>query len=97
MDNSITIDNDWHPAGIRLRQLVLLGEARCHGLDVEPLMGERHLGAPAERAEAAIRLGAGQVVHRDCHELVPSYVKALGKLVEAGDSEIGGRGWHWIG
>jgi hypothetical protein len=30
-------------------------------------MRQRHPGAPAERAEAAIRLGAGEIVHRDRH------------------------------
>src|SRR5260370_1799276 len=67
MDNPIAINDDRYPARVRLRQFVLFGEAPRHGLDRQPLMGERHLAAPAERAETAIRLGAGQVVYRDRH------------------------------
>jgi hypothetical protein len=62
MNDPIAIDDDRHPAGIRLRQLVLFLEAPWHRLELQPLMGERHLGTPAERAEAAVRLGACQVV-----------------------------------
>src|ERR1700730_6875733 len=63
------IDDDGHSATVRLRQLVLLSEPPRHGLDLEPLMGERHPGSPAERAEATLRLGAGEIVKGDGHLL----------------------------
>src|ERR1700752_1187355 len=47
--------------------LSFFGKAPRQGLDVEPLMRKRHARAPTERAETAVRLGAGQVVHRDRH------------------------------
>jgi len=72
------IDDDRHAAGIGLRQLVLLGEPPRHSLDFEPLMGERHAGAPAERTEPPVRLSARKVVKGDRHAILcPRCVGAL--------------------
>jgi hypothetical protein len=67
MDDGAAIDDHRHPPGVGLRQPVFLGKAPRHGLDREPLMRQRHAGAPAERAEAPVRLGSGKVVHVDGH------------------------------
>src|SRR5580704_1739441 len=56
------IDNDRHPAAIRLRQPCLFGKAPRHGLDLEPFVRERHARAPAEWAEAPVRLDAREIV-----------------------------------
>ena len=50
-----------------LRQLVLFSETPRYGLDLETFMGERHARAPAEGSEAAVRLGACEVVKGDRH------------------------------
>ena len=67
MHDPAVIDNDRHAPVIGLRQFVLFGEPPRQGLDREPLMGQRHLGAPTEWAEAALRLDTGEIVHRDRH------------------------------
>src|SRR5947207_9055299 len=67
MHHPFAIDDHRHPPLVGLRQLILLGEAPRHRFDREPLMRQRHLRAPAERAEAAVRLGAGEIVHDDRH------------------------------
>ena len=40
-------------------------------------MGERHLGAPAERAEPPLRLGAGEIVKGDGHLLLRDALRVL--------------------
>src|SRR5205085_1541018 len=67
MHDPAVIDDDRHPPVIGLRQFVLFGEAPRHGLDRETLVGQRHLGAPAEWAEAALRLDTGEIVQCDGH------------------------------
>jgi len=42
MDNPLAIDDNRHPARIRLRQPILLGKAPSYDFDREPLMRERH-------------------------------------------------------
>src|SRR5881394_4497405 len=46
---------------------VLVGEAPRDGLEVEPLVLERHLHAPAVGREAPVVFGAGEVVELDGH------------------------------
>src|SRR5438034_3365324 len=41
-----------------------------HSRDFEILMGERHLGAPAKRAEPPLRVGAGEIIKGHGHYLL---------------------------
>ena len=65
--DQIVVDDHRHAASIGLRQLVLFSETPRYGLDLETFMGERHARAPAEGSEAAVRLGACEVVKGDRH------------------------------
>src|SRR5207249_146024 len=44
---------------------------------------ERHFCAPAERAEAALRLAPGEVVHRDRHRAAPGLANYRISLISA--------------
>src|SRR5439155_20781146 len=70
VDDLAAIGNHRHPDGIGLRQLLLLSEPPRHGLDTEALVGERHLGAPTERAEPPLRVSAGEIIKGDGHHLL---------------------------
>jgi len=66
-NDPVAVYQDWNPPLTREGNDILLDKAPRNGLDVQFLMGERHLDAPTKGAEPSFLVGCCQIVERAGH------------------------------